>query len=344
MSQGFPYLPPGCQVVLDRVSQDQVLTSLRSRLRLTRRQRAADVSAVGSTELAVYLREAGADLPDVYRGGSWTELLRAAGLHCLDPGPAEGPLLARVSALLHVDDAARAAAYTRLVSSPTSYAALGSRDQRYARMLFFTLWPNKGGHASYDDGLRHLREHPAVCEELRQVFALGLDRAAHVPNPLAGDITLATHARYRREELLAALDWTSMERSARGNITGVAWAPTTRTDALMVNLRKSERAFSPTTMYRDYALTDRLFHWESQNATSTSSPAGQRYLNHEGLGSSVLLFVRDAPTDELGAAPFLLLGPVRYVEHKGERPIAITWELEHPIPPDVLLTARAVAS
>ena len=93
----------------------------------------------------------------------------------------------------------------------------------------------------------------------------------------------------------------------------------------MVNLRKSEREFSPTTMYRDYALSDRLFHWESQNATSTTSAAGQRYLRHERLGTCVLLFVREAPTDELGVAPFLLLGPVRYVEH-------------------VLLAARAVAS
>ncbi|MCW2778028.1 MAG: helicase, partial [Frankiales bacterium] len=70
----------------------------------------------------------------------------------------------------------------------------------------------------------------------------------------------------------------------------------------------------------------------------------QRYLHHEERGSSVLLFVRDTPTDELGAAPFLLLGPVRYVEHRGERPIGITWQLDHAIPPDVLLAARAVAA
>ena len=89
------------------------------------------------------------------------------------------------------------------------------------------LWPNLGGFTSYDDGLRLLRQHPAVCEELRQVLALGLDRAAHVPLPLPGDVPLATHARYRREELLAALDWASLERSARGNITGVAWSEAT---------------------------------------------------------------------------------------------------------------------
>ena len=345
VEQGFPFLPAGSQILLDRVTQEQVLERLRGQLRLTRRQRIADVRALGSTSLAAYLSDAQADLADIYRNGSWTGLVRGADLPWPQPGPCEAAMLRRIHALLHVDDAERVAAYTSLLSAAApAYDDLPGRDQRYARMLCFTLWPNLGGFTSYDDALRLLRQHPAVCEELRQVLALGLDRAAHVPLPLPGDVPLATHARYRREELLAALDWASLQRSAQGNITGVAWAEATRTDALMVNLRKSEREFSPTTMYRDYALSDRLFHWESQNATSTTSAAGQRYLRHERLGTSVLLFVRETPTDELGAAPFLLLGPVRYVEHRGERPIAITWELAHPIPPDVLLAARAVAS
>ena len=254
-------------------------------------------------------------------------------------------MLRRLSALLHVDDPERVEQYTRLIAADAPpYAELNERDQRFARMLFFTLWPDLGGFSSYEAGLRHLRGHPGVCAELRQVLALGLDRAAHVSIPLDSAVTLATHAHYRREELLAALDWASFERSARGNITGVAWSEASQTDALMVNLRKSERDFSPTTMYRDYALSDRLFHWESQNATSTTSAAGRRYLNHRQLGTSVLLFVREAPTDDIGAAPFLLLGPVSYVEHRAERPIAITWRLDHPIPPATLLAARAVAS
>ncbi|MEJ7774418.1 MAG: DUF3427 domain-containing protein, partial [Nocardioidaceae bacterium] len=345
VEKGFPFLPAGSQILLDQVTQKQVLDRLRNQLRLNRKQRAADVRTVGTTSLGTYLDAAQAELADVYRaGGSWTALVREAGLPWPDPGPAEPPLLNRVSALAHVDDPERVKVYTGLLDpGALEYDVLTPREQRYARMLFFTLWPDLGGFTSYGAGLRHLRRHPAVCAELRQVLTLGLERAAHVPLPLPGDVTLATHARYRREELLAALDWASLSRSARGNITGVAWAEATRTDALMVNLRKSERDFSPTTMYRDYALSERLFHWESQNATSTTSEAGRRYLHHEELGTSVLLFVRETPTDDVGAAPFLLLGPVRYVEHRGERPIAITWELEHVIPPAMLLAARAVA-
>ena len=60
---------------------------------------------------------------------------------------------------------------------------------------------------------------------------------------------------------------------------GVAWSPETSTDAFFVTLNKDERKHSATTMYRDYALSEDLFHWESQDSTSTTSPVGRRYLN-----------------------------------------------------------------
>jgi len=92
-----------------------------------------------------------------------------------------------------------------------------------------------------------------------------------------------------------------------------------QTDALLVNLHKSEKDFSPSTMYRDYAISSNLFHWESQNTTTTASPTERRYLSHRESGSHVVLFVRNAPTNDLGAAPFLCLGQAHYVEHRGER-------------------------
>nr|WP_218566421.1 DEAD/DEAH box helicase [Vallicoccus soli] len=348
IEHGFPFLPAGSQIVLDRVAQGIVLDNVKRQIALTRKQLVADVRTHGDLDLAAYLRESGRDLSDVYKAkGSWTSLRREAGLPTLNPGPDEASLLRRVSSLLHVDDPERAAAYARLAAPDgPAYHDLTEREQRLARMLFFTLWPNTGGFAHYEEGLDRLRRNPAVCEELRQVVALGLDSARHTPRSL-GDglqhVPLASHARYRREEILAALGWASLERSARGNITGVAWAEETQTDALLINLQKSEKDFSPTTMYRDYALSTELFHWESQNATSLTSPAGQRYLNHCELGTHVVLFVRDAPENEFGAAPFLCLGQASYVEHRGERPIAITWRLDRPMPAETYLTASVVA-
>jgi superfamily II DNA or RNA helicase/HKD family nuclease len=349
IERGFPFLPSGSQLVLDRVAQRIVLDNVRQQLRLTRRDLVADVRSHGDLTLAEYLEESGRELADVYKqSGSWTGVRRESGLPTLGAGPDEAALLKRVVVFAHVDDPERAEVYTRLADpSGSAYDDLTEREQRLARMLFFLLWPDRGGFPSYQDGLDQLRRHPAVCAEIRELVALRLDRARHVPRPLGEGllhVPLLSHAHYRREEILAALGWASMSRKAHGHAQGVAWAETTQTDALLVNLRKTERDFSPTTMYRDYALRPELFHWESQNATTVASAVGQRYLHHREQGTHVSLFVREAPTDELGPAPFLCLGLCDYVEHQGERPIAITWKLKRAMPGETFRVAGVVAS
>lgn len=348
IEQGFPFLPSGSQIVLDRVSRDIVLDNVGSQLALRRSQLISDVRSYGDLSLVEYLDAAGRELVDVYKSnGSWMSLRRAAGLPTLPAGPSEESMLRRVSALAHIDDPERADAYRRFASPDgPSYEDLSEREQRMARMLFFTLWPDLGDFSSYDDGLAHLRQHPAVCAEIGELVSLGVDRARHLPESLGSGlqgIPLCSHARYRREEILAALDWASLSRKARGHAGGVAWCPETSTDALLVNLHKSEKDFSPSTMYRDFAISADLFHWESQNSTSLDSPTGRRYLSHAGSGSHVVLFVRDSPSDDLGAAPFLCLGQVSYVSHRGERPIAITWQMHRTMPADTFVAASVAA-
>jgi hypothetical protein len=284
----------------------------------------------------------------VYKArGSWTELRREAGLPTAPPGPDEAALLRRVAGLLHVDDRERADVYASLADPDgPSYDDLTERQQRLARMLLFTLWPGKAGLSSYPEALTQLRSHPAVCAEIGEVVAMGVDAARHVPRSLGEGllhIPLLSHARYRREELLAALGYASLDRAVSSHVSGVAWAEETQTDALLINLRKTERTFSPTTMYRDYAISSQLFHWESQNATSTTSRVGERYLRHRELGTRIVLFVRPTPLDELGTAPFLCLGQAQYVEHRGERPIAITWKLDRDMPADTFSEATVAA-
>jgi len=41
--------------------------------------------------------------------------------------------------------------------------------------------------------------------------------------------------------------------------------------------------------------------------------------------------------------PFLCLGQASHVEHRGERPIAITWRLARPMPGEVFRLASVVA-
>lgn len=75
-----------------------------------------------------------------------------------------------------------------------------------------------------------------------------------------------------------------------------------------------------------------LFHWQTQRPTREDSATGKRYADPPD-GWRLLLFVRRGKRDERGITqPFLFLGPVRYVSHEGERPMSITWQLDHPAP------------
>jgi hypothetical protein len=42
--------------------------------------------------------------------------------------------------------------------------------------------------------------------------------------------------------------------------------------------------------------------------------------------------------------PYVLLGPADYVSHEGERPIAITWRLQNPIPADLFEQFKVAAA
>jgi len=194
--------------------------------------------------------------------------------------------------------------------------------------------------------LASLRAEPAVRDEIRSVVDLAFDNARHVTAPaedrLRG-LNLRVHARYQREEILASLGHATLSRVPSTFREGVLRSTEFNLDAFLITLKKSDTDFSPTTMYRDYAISPELFHWESQSTTSVDSPTGQRYLNHRSLGSSILLFVRDGKTNEMGTEPYMFLGPADYVSHTGDRPIAITWKLDHPMPLDIFNAARVAA-
>ena len=211
-------------------------------------------------------------------------------------------------------------------------------------MLFFSAFPNANGLATYDDGLSAIRREPAAAAELDAIIDLVFEETRHDALPLTeslADVPLRVHASYQREEILAALDYANLQRKPTSMMQGVAYSERLNVDTFLVTLKKSEADYSPTTMYRDYPISPTLFHWESQNATSVASPTGQRYLNGS---STVLLFCRTEPRGEYETAPYVLLGPATYVSHVGERPIAITWKLQHAMPSAFFGSATLAAS
>jgi len=343
VEQGFPFLPSGTQIVLDKQTQTLVLENLKSQIANRWQQIVAELRLRESDELSNFLASSGLELSDILRRGShsWTRLRRDAGLATAPGSGLEEQLLKRVRAFAHIDDPTRLDAYRALLGSHApAYEALSPAEQRMARMLFYSLWSDGGGHASYADGLAALRAEAATRAEISSVVDLSFEAARHVTIALEGelnDVPLRVHARYQREEILAALDFPRKPNSFR---EGVWYSPERNVDVFFVTLKKSEADYSPTTMYRDYPISPTLFHWQSQSTTSLNSPTGRRYVDGT---STVLILIRHEQKDGFGTSPYLFAGPATYVSHEGDRPISITWRLEHPLPTDFFNAASVAA-
>ena len=113
---------------------------------------------------------------------------------------------------------------------------------------------------------------------------------------------------------------------------GVKYLEKKKTDIFFVTLNKSEKDYSETTMYDDYAIDDEYFHWQSQSGTSETSPTGQRYINHESLGSKVILFVRERKKANGITEPYYCLGTAKFVSYESSKPMSIVWKLDNKMP------------
>ncbi len=121
---------------------------------------------------------------------------------------------------------------------------------------------------------------------------------------------------------------------------GVKYFEDLKTDIFFITLNKSDKDFSPSTQYEDYAINDRLFHWQSQSRTSDTSPTGKRYINHRQTGNHIALFVREYKKDSGYTAPFTFLGITDYVSHTGSQPISFVWRLHEKMPAKMVQAAN----
>lgn len=347
---GFPFLPAGCHMELDRVASEIVLESIRNALPSRWAAKVAELRGLGRKgepcTLREYVQATGLGLEDVYAGGKrgWSKLREDAELAVLASGPHENALRAACGRLLHVDDMVRIDGYRELLSAsaPPEPDRLEPRDRRLLRMLVGSMVDQAVSKTTtLEAGSALLWRHPQVRAELLELLEALADRIEHVtvPLPERAEVPLQVHARYTRIEMLAAFGIGKGAKVAPWQ-TGVYWAKRAKADLLAFTLDKTKGQFSPTTRYRDYATSRELIHWESQSATRASSDTGLRYQQHEQRGSDVMLFAR-LRTDERS---FHFLGPATYAGHESDRPMGITWRLRHPLPGDLFASfAAAVA-
>jgi superfamily II DNA or RNA helicase len=355
IDQGFPFLPAGSSIQLDRVATQAVLDNLRAAINARFGSLVAEVKSLPPADrtLAGFLSATGLDLEDVYRrpGWTWTRLMREAGHATPAAGPSEEELTRGVQRLLHVDDPEWLSFLKASLASttPPLIDGLSRREQRILTGLHFALWSDKTARkADLQLSMERIWAHAAIRDELRQLLALLDDRAPIAPTPLAGllgwehPVPLSVHSAYQLSDILAAF---GLMTPSKPHLIreGVKFDKASRSDLFFVTLDKSEKQYSPTTRYRDYAISRDLFHWESQSTTTVRSKTGQRYIHHRARGTNVLLFVREAKKDGSRTQPYVFVGPADYESHAGDRPIAITWRLRLPMPPGLFEESRVAA-
>jgi superfamily II DNA or RNA helicase/HKD family nuclease len=327
VEEGFPLLPSGCAFQLDAVARQQVLASLKTHLGRRSRivEEVKELAAESEKRLSLgrYLEATGRDLEEIYQAGGWTKVRRDAGLVPGEDDDADD-LSRRLGWLLHVDEPTRIRLWAQAVEGRSS--SFSETDRTRLSMLGFQL-QHRGVLQTAEETLAYVGARQGIREEFLELSELLADRVS-LPEDLypVPEWPLALHRHYSRREIAAGVSYVTPGDKGGVPQGGILKLPGKR-EILLVTLDKSSKSFSPTTRYRDYAISPTLFHWETQSVASVTRESGRRYIESPGNGWSFYLFVR-ADQD----APYAFAGPVTYVSHEGDRPIAVTWELRAQLP------------
>jgi superfamily II DNA or RNA helicase/HKD family nuclease len=336
LESGFHELPSACHFELDAVATEFVLNNLKESIGFTKKQFTKDIIRLGDVDIDVFLKDTGIELIDLYASGnSFTLLKKLAFQPDYVATPLEKVTGSAMRRLLHIDDPLRLKSMMDLLNG------VDVGDHRLVDMFASIILDIDPVKTSYDSEMKDLLQSSLV-DELRYVLKELETKMHRVTKSPPIDIPLRIHARYTRDEVYAAFGVSTAGRFGKGT----EWVKSHNSDLGFVTVNKSDGKYSATTMYLDSAINELLFQWESPSTISDSTPTGKRFVNHETLGSFFHLFVREVENDVEGGRkmPYMYLGTCRYQSHSGNKPMRILWQMDFPIPADVLVKSKILAS
>ncbi len=175
VEQGFPHLPAGCEIRLDRESQRAVLENVRAVVGSSTRDLVEDLRALGDVRLPAFL--AGCDLEpeDLYRDGRClTALKRAAKLRPAGDDEDDEAVMRAFERMLHVDDEARLDTWRSWLRADAPFRA--DREDALQLMLFTILGHTQRPVAEMDEAFGRLWKNAELRQELLDLFDVLADR------------------------------------------------------------------------------------------------------------------------------------------------------------------------
>lgn len=344
IEHGFPHLPAGCAIELERVAEERVLENIRQSLLRGQSAMVRDLAGFESETgqpptFARFLDYHGLTPDDIYRRMTWTRARIRASLSEEVDEPDETVIGKWLRRIAHSDDRLRLDRWQRWLHD-------GQGDDSLVLTLCLPLIDAGADVASAGDAWTFLQRNPVHRQEACMLIDWLLSRPGGHPAARAEatpDLDFALHGHYTREEILALSGERTWDHKPHMQ-EGTRHVKVHKLDLFMVTLNKTEKDYSPSTLYEDYAIDAQHFHWQSQSTTSVKSPTGQRYIHHEERGYRPLLFVREHKRSKGLAPAYAFLGPVRYVRHYGDKPISIVWRLDHVLPAHLQRVTRRLVT
>jgi hypothetical protein len=342
----FPHLPPGCSIQLDRVAREHVLNNIRENLRnladqVPDRLESFEHESGQRLTFGNFIRYHDYDPEALLSRQTWTQWKSKARL----AQPPTDPDLDQLKAALLTASQTNGPREISLMKKVVSDLTAGNADTALAKsgqaalLAHYRVWGKPGpklGLANLKDSFQRMARNPSVMSDLLEILEFS-DEQSRIVSPTAAlpfPCPLELHGAYGSDEIKVALGGATFESAGVTGVGFVHFQPI-KTYAALVTFQKTEKEFSPSTMYQDYPISRELLHWESQSTTSSGSETGQNLIQHESRGYTFLLFVRSRKRIGRITAPFTFLGSARLVKHESERPIQMVWRLDHAMPAEI---------
>ena len=200
-------------------------------------------------------------------------------------------------------------------------------------MIYYTIYtgaPSKFRYGSVKEGIEKLIENEHYKNEILEILNILYEKINCVPikNSYDFECPLEVHCSYTQTQILAGLEYYT-EEFYGPMLEGVRYFKDKDLDIFFITLNKSDKDFSEATLYEDYAISENLFHWQSQHKDTQESKNVKRYIESNGR---VSLFVREYKSIDGKACPYIYLGECTHVSHQGNKPVSFIWKLKNSIP------------
>ena len=339
----FPHLPLGCSIVLEKKAKDSILQNIRHATSLNINQLLNKIrNYKHQTTLPLTLKHFTdlyhIPLQYIYKKSNWKRLCVQAE-QIVDYSSINEKELNRAINKKWLSCNSNSYFQFILMLAKIDFQIdmnlLNEGEKAMCLMLHYDIWQSAGGFNSLEESIVAIGRNKTLNEEIIQVINILIDRIDFIEGEveLPYSQPLKLHSRYTRDQIFAAFGFSTFNIKS-SNREGVAENKVLNTELLFIDLIKSEKDFSPSTLYDDYALSESNTHRQSQNATSSKKGKGLSYIQHQSKGKNILLFVRERNKDEYNnTMAYVFLGAGKFIKSYGSKPMNIEWELKEPMPP-----------